>query len=210
MATTETARPQRIDARRNRELLVAAAASVLTEHGPDASLEEIARQAGVGIGTLYRHFPTRQDLLEAVFRDHIETLCEYAEGLRDDPDPYVALRDWLWAQVQSAARWQGVAASVMLTMLDKGDDQPPACEDLRAAGTSLLEKAQAAGAVRSDVDVDDLCRMGSAISIASEDADDNGEIAQRLFGLMMDGVRAPGTEPASSRPPTAKPTTKRA
>src|SRR5580692_276569 len=104
MSTTRTApsadRPMRADARRNSELLLARAADAIAERGADdVSLEEIARRAGVGIGTLYRHFPTRHSLLEAVFRDQVEAMARQAEDLRSSPAPASALEEWLRAMM---------------------------------------------------------------------------------------------------------------
>src|SRR5947209_2599848 len=121
-------RPQRADARRNRERLLAAAELTFTERGPDASLEEVARRAGVGIGTLYRHFPTRRALVEAVLADQIDALQKQAEALLDSPTPGDAFATWLRAQMQGAMSCRGLAASAMITMLDDCNTTPPICE----------------------------------------------------------------------------------
>lgn len=202
MATTETSgpRPLRADARRNRQRVLDAAKVVVAEHGPDSSLDEIARRAGVGIGTLYRHFPTRQALLEAVFRDSTEQLADYGRDLLDsDDEPHDALRAWLHAQVEHAATHCALAASVILTALDRDsdDDGGMPCEELRSTGAELLRRAQDAGMIRSDIDVDDVCRMGSAIAIATQEAPGGPVCAERLFTLMMDGLGVT-TAPAST------------
>src|SRR5688572_9419125 len=112
MSTTATPAPrrQRSDAVRNRERVLEAARCVLAQHGPDASLEEIARGAGVGIGTLYRHFPTRAALLEAVFRDSVDGLCTQGEALLDERCPESGLAAWLRAQLEHATTYRSLAA----------------------------------------------------------------------------------------------------
>lgn len=186
---TETPAPrrQRADARRNRDAVLTAAQAAFAEHGPDASLDEIARGAGVGIGTVYRHFPTRQALLEAVFRDRLDGLRAQGESLLASSSPGEALRIWLRAQLEHSSTCRGLAASVMITMLDQGDAEPSYCEQLRAAGAALLARAQEAGEIRPDADIDDLIRMVNAIGLATDEAPDG---ADRLFALMMDGLRS--------------------
>jgi AcrR family transcriptional regulator len=172
---------------RNRARVVAAAAEVFAARGPGASLEEIARTAGVGIGTLYRHFPTRDDLVVAVFQDRVDELEELAEELLTSPEPGDALVTWLRAQLAQASTCKGLGAEAMLTMLaDRGAPAP--CESMRAAGAALLARAQAAGAVRDDVAIDDLVRMVQAVTLAADESDDP-DTAERLFRLVLEGVR---------------------
>ena len=151
-------------------------------------MEEIARDAGVGIGTLYRHFPTREDLVEAVFRDGIEQLQAQADELLASDAPGEALATWLRAQLTQAATCRGLAAEAMLAMLDAGPGEPTACEAMRRSGAELLARAQAAGDVRSGIDIDDLVRMVQAIGLAAEESADP-DTANRLFDFMLDGVR---------------------
>ena len=139
-------RRPRADAVRNRARIVETASQVFAARGADASLEEIARGAGVGIGTLYRHFPTRDDLVEAVFHDRIDELQALAEELLASDVPGEALAVWLHAQLEQAATCRGLAAEAMLTML-ADRDEPSACESMRRAGAALLARAQAAGQV---------------------------------------------------------------
>ena len=183
-----TRRP-RADAVRNRARIVETASAVFAARGSDASLEEIARGAGVGIGTLYRHFPTREDLVEAVFHDRIDELQRVAEQLLTSNEPGQALATWLHEQLQHAMTCRGLAAEAMLSMLAQRDDEPSACESMRQAGAALLARAQAAGEVRAGVDIDDLVRMVQAVSLAAEETDDP-DTAERLFGFVLDGVRA--------------------
>jgi AcrR family transcriptional regulator len=201
MSTTDlparTPGPMRADARRNRDLLLSAALAAFTEHGADdVSLEEIARRAGVGIGTLYRHFPTRQDLLEAVYRDQVEALCARAADLLDQPSPADALATWLRAMVAFSATKRSLVTSMLATM-DKNSEIFSACSTaIRGAVESLLARAQQAGEIRRDVDAGDIMRLSHALTVAAERAGQDLEQAERLLGLMLDGLRA-GTRPAS-------------
>ena len=183
------ARPQRADARRNFERILSEARLVFAESGPDASLEEVARRAGVGIGTLYRHFPTRRALVEAVLADQLDALQKQAEALLDSPTPGDAFATWLRAQMLGAMSCRGLAASAMITMLDDCASTPPICEPMRQAGAALLERAKKAGEVRAEVDIDDLLRIVNAIGLATEDAPDAAMSADRLFTLLVSGIR---------------------
>jgi AcrR family transcriptional regulator len=193
MATSTTtpdaaARPQRADARRNRDRLLEAARAVFGEQGPDAPLEEVARRAGVGIGTLYRHFPTRDALVTAMFFERIETSRARAEDLAASESPVDALSIWLREQLDEAAEVRGLGAMAMNLMLC--EQEPRACEPMRQAGAELLARAQAAGEVRTDTDIDDLMHLVVGIGLATDDAPDGPALADRLFALMLDGVRA--------------------
>ncbi len=184
--------PMRADARRNRKRLVAAAAAAFTEHGAEASLDDIARRAGVGSGTLYRHFPTRQALLEAVYLDQVEALCAHAYELLATAPPGDALATWLRAVVDYATMKRGL--SELMHSLDKESARFLWCRDaLRAAGGALLARAQQAGAVRSDVTIVDLLRLIMAISKATEPAPGG---ADRLLAVVLDGLR--NQQPAAS------------
>src|SRR5581483_3137064 len=116
--STKTRRSMRADARQNYEKLLKAATDAFTEHGPDASLDDIARRAGVGIGTLYRHFPTRQDLVEAVFCDQMDALVVLAEELLEHPSPAEAFAIWLQAMLTQSRVCRSLAASVTIALLD--------------------------------------------------------------------------------------------
>jgi AcrR family transcriptional regulator len=183
---------------RNRERVVTAAQAVFAEQGPDASLEEIARRAEVGIGTLYRHFPNRQALLEAVFRDSVTALCEGAGKLVIDAPPIEALRTWLRAQLEHATTYGSLAASTMLESLgsvtsDEAAQSPTSCQAMRSTAALLLARAQAAGEVRDDVGADDVMRLIGAIALAVDDSNvgspEGTARADLLFSLMMDGLR---------------------
>jgi len=183
------ARRRRADAERNEARVLEAARETFAELGASATLEAIARRAGVGIGTLYRHFPTREALVEAAFREMVDGSRARAVALLDSADPADALASFLHDQLAQSATCRGLAAEAMIMMLDDQCPGPSPCEALREAGAQLLARAQDAGAVRADADIDDLIRMVNAIGLATEDAPDGPARAERLFGLMIDGIR---------------------
>jgi AcrR family transcriptional regulator len=189
-AVVEDAKPRkpRADAVRNRALIIDAARAAFAARGAEASMEEIARAAGVGIGTLYRHFPTRELLVAAVFRDDVEQLQAQADALLASDAPGDALATWLHAQLEQAATCRGLAAEAMLAMLDASDDAPSPCEAMRQSGAALLARAQAAGDVRTGIEIDDVVRMVQAIRLAADDSADP-DTAERLFAFLLDGLR---------------------
>jgi AcrR family transcriptional regulator len=188
----ESARPLRADARRNAETLLAAARAAFAEHGAAASLDDIARRAGLGIGTLYRHFPTRQALLEEVFRDRLDTLRARAEELLDATSPSAALLAWLRTLVEHATTYRGLAASVMISMLDERTELFASCQAMRAAGLALLTRAQQAGEVRPDVGPSELLLLVYGVAWATEQVPGGAGQTDRLLALLMDGLRQPG------------------
>ena len=174
-------RPQRADARRNFDALIAAAREVFAEQGADASLEEVARRAGVGIGTLYRNFPTRQDLFERVYIGEVEDLCTAAQEMADLP-PWEALAAWL-------RRFVGYIATkrALKEALSAESTVFATCRaEMYNAGTPLFDRAQASGEVRPDLTFDDLLRMVSGITSATF-ADD--EQRDKVLEVALDGVR---------------------
>lgn len=175
-------RPLRRDAQQNRERIVAAAATVIADDGPDASLDKIATRAGVGPGTLYRHFPTRNDLLAAVFEGRIVELSQRAIALCDHPRPGAALAEWVAAMLDHALTDNGLLAALALT----GTKPEIDCSAmiLSAAGT-VLQRAQDAGEIRLDVTADDLLRLIVGIGLAN---DERGQ-AHRLLHVTLDGLR---------------------
>ncbi|TQS42707.1 TetR/AcrR family transcriptional regulator [Cryptosporangium phraense] len=171
----------RADQARNRAALIAAAADVIAVDGADASLEEIARRAGVGSATLHRHFPSRRALWEAVFHDRVVGLCVRAGELSDDQDGLVT---WLGELAAYSASARGLALALLES--PGGIAAEDTCHGLmRDAAGGLLERATAAGTVRPGVDVDDLLRLVSAISFATE-GDEPG--AARLLDLAVRGL----------------------
>lgn len=178
-------RPMRADARRNYEKLVAAALEVFTDQGTAASLEAVAERAGVGIGTLYRHFPNRQALLEAVYADEVEAMARAADDLADRP-PWDAVVDWLHQYVGFAATKR--ALMDMMLDADPDSDVLATCRTaLARAGDELIERAQAAGVVRPDVEFLDIVRMVGQIGVAPNA--DQGQ-KERMLAIVLDGLRA--------------------
>ncbi|HEX4519718.1 MAG TPA: helix-turn-helix domain-containing protein [Gaiellaceae bacterium] len=177
-------RPQRADARANHDKLVAAARALFTEKGTSAPLEEVAERAGVGIGTLYRHFPTRQALLEAVYVDEVEAMARAATELEELP-PWDALSQWLHQYLGFAATKRALNEALMET--DPNSNVLLTCRTaITGAGTTLVERAQHAGAVRTDTTFLDIVRMVGAIAmVPTEDP----EQKQRLLELALDGLR---------------------
>ncbi|HEX4248318.1 MAG TPA: helix-turn-helix domain-containing protein [Pseudonocardia sp.] len=181
--------PSRADARRNYDALLAAAGEVFGAAGPDASLDEIARRAGVGNATLYRHFPTRRDLVVAVCVDDVEMLCELGERLRSSGQPGQALARWLSAYVEHVSSRQGLGAA-MMTGRPEDSALVTACrEAIAGVGVDLLEPAQRAGEVRGDVELADLLRLASAVATATEsDHMDGKDSAARLLEIVLHGI----------------------
>jgi AcrR family transcriptional regulator len=188
-------RPMRADAQRNYTRLLDAASAAFAEHGADdVSLEEIARRAGVGIGTLYRHFPTRPALLEAVYRDQVELLSARSGELLQAESPGEALADWLRALVKFSSTKRSLTSALLAT-LGKDSDLLSSCgQVIRAAAESLLARAQQAGVVRPDADAGDLIRLVHAVNIATERGPADPGQADRMLALILDGLRPqPGT-----------------
>jgi AcrR family transcriptional regulator len=179
----------RADARRNYERLMSAALEAFAEHDADtASLEEIARRAGVGIGTLYRHFPTRQALLESVYQDQVEALRLRAEELSRAESPGGALADWLRALVAFGSTKRSLMSALLLT-LDKDSQLLSSCSAvLRSATSELLERAQRAGVARGDVKGTDVLRLAHGVSMAADLAPGDQGQAERMLSLVIDGL----------------------
>lgn len=176
---------RRADARRNRDKLVAAASAVIAEAGAEASLEEIARRAGVGSATLHRHFRSRTELLEAVLRDRVQALCSRAEGLLAEPSAGTALVTWLHAVVAHAATARGLGPA--LTGY-KADPEFSPHSMIQDAGQQLLARAHQDGSVAATVTVDDVLQLANGISLATESLPDPAQRAGRLMALVADGL----------------------
>ncbi len=178
-------RAMRADARRNYERLLAAAFASFAERGADdVSLEEIARRAGVGIGTLYRHFPTRPALLEAVYRDQVETLGALAGKLLAAESPSAALAAWVRALVDFSATKRGLIRELMA-------DSPfiPVCKTvISESSNALLERAQLAGVARTDVTGSDLARMAHGLVMAAEFGKDDPGLLDRMVSVVLAGL----------------------
>jgi AcrR family transcriptional regulator len=186
--TPPAARTQRADAQRNVERLIAAAREAFAAHGANAPLDDIARAAGVGAGTLYRHFPTRLALLEAVYRDSVQRLCADGERLAATEPPADALIDWLNGFVTVVSQKRGLAAA--LTEEGRASELFAQCHGLiNSTGAALLDRAKAAGAVRDEVALGDLLKMAKAFANAAETSPEGPALAERLLVLSMDGLR---------------------
>jgi AcrR family transcriptional regulator len=178
-------RPLRADAKRNREQLMSAARAAFTERGAEASLEDIARRAQVGVGTLYRHFPTRQALLEAVYVDEVEALCGSAADAAD-AEPWDAMVAWFDRFVDYVATKKALVDEMMASV---GKDAPVfrSCHDaIFAAGEPLVARAQAAGTVRADVEFVDVIRMVSGLCMIKNATPDE---IRRVLRMALDGLR---------------------
>src|ERR1700749_1031709 len=151
IGSAKSSRKPRADALRNRERVLEAAKAVFSAGRPDASLEAVAREAGVGIGTLYRHFPTREALYEAVYRREVEQLSELAEELKGEPAPVEALRRWLRSNVEFVATKKGMAAALALAAGPPSELTAFSYARLTKAVGVLIERAVAAGEIRADV-----------------------------------------------------------
>jgi AcrR family transcriptional regulator len=180
-----SARPKRADARRNYDKVVSAARQAFTEGGSSTSLEEVARRAGVGIGTLYRHFPNRQALLEAVYVGEVEDLSRSAEDFAGLP-PWDALVGWLHRFTSYLATKQALAHELLEYM----DPSAPLFQECRGlmytAGQPLLTRAQEAGAVRQDTDLPQIIQMVMGISRITTD---DPEAIRHILDVALDGLR---------------------
>lgn len=182
------ARPLRADARRNRDRLLDAALRAFSDNGPDATLEAIARDAGVGIGTLYRHFPTREALIEATYRNELARLCDAVPDLLADRPPDTALRAWMDRFVDYMVTKRGLSDALHAVVASGGNPFAQSRDRLTAAITTLLDAGAAAGTVRSDVaPADVLAGISGVLLVAGEP--DRRDQAGRLLDLLMDGLR---------------------
>lgn len=186
-------RPRRADARRNYEQLLKQARIAFAEFGVDASLDEIARRAGVASGTLYRHFPTRLDLIEAVLAEQIAELVDLGRGLLTVEDEFDALSTWLRAALTHALTYRGLAAAVMNSALDRGNGLVSTWHaEMFEVGAALLARARQSGVVVAVADEADVLKMVGAIAWAAPDAPDSSAQVDRLLALLMNGLRYGG------------------
>jgi AcrR family transcriptional regulator len=181
----------RADARRNHERLVAAARTTFSAQGANASLDDIARSAGVGNATLYRHFPTRELLLEAVYRGQIEDIAAKAAELVASLPPMEAFVEWLREMAAHIITHRGLKALLAAAF---GGERPGLnswCHEVMlGAANSVLLQVQETGEVRSDVNAYQMLRLVNAIVLTSEQAGAGGEEADALLTLVIDGLRA--------------------
>jgi len=160
----------------------------------DASLDEIARRAGVASGTLYRHFPTRLDLIEAVLAEQIAELAGLGRGLLTAEDELGALSTWLRAALRHALTYRGLSAAVMNSALDRENGLAATWHaELFEVGAALLARGRQSGAVAADADAADVLKMVGAMAWAAQDTPDSSAQADRLLALLMNGLRDRGT-----------------
>jgi AcrR family transcriptional regulator len=183
----KTTRGPRTDALRNREHLLAAAKAVFSVGGPEASLETVARRAGVGIGTLYRHFPTREALFEAVYRREVEQLADLSEQLKNDVAPVEALRRWLRSTVEFVATKKGMAAALALAAHGSSELSTYSYERLTKAVGMLLERAVAAGEIRADISPEDVFRALVGMCFMRDQPGWQASVL-RLVDVFVDGL----------------------
>lgn len=181
-------RPQRADARRNRDRLLEVAVRMFTDDGPDVSLEAIAREAGVGIGTLYRHYPTREALIEAAYRNELARLCDGVPALLAELPPDQATRIWMERFIDYLITKRGMAAALRMVIASGINPYETSRDRLLTALGALLAAAAEAGTVRTDVAAGDVLVGMSGVAMAvGEPA--NRDQARRLLDLLMDGLR---------------------
>jgi AcrR family transcriptional regulator len=179
--------PMRADARRSHERLLAAATAAFAEKGADAPLEDIARRAGVGIGTLYRHFPTRLDLQEAVFRTQVKAVCARGEELTSYPSAGEAFAGWLRVLASYLVTKRGLASALIAARGVDSDVISACSQTIRETAGRLLDRAQQAGAVRADLTATDVMMLVHGVVVATERTPDQ---ADRMLSLTLDGLRA--------------------
>jgi len=185
-ATPRPAEQLRADARQNHARLLTAASEAFTEHGADAPLEDIARRAGVGIGTLYRHFPTRLDLQAAAFRNQVTTICGQADQLLDEDTPEHAFLGWIKLLAVYLSGKRGLSKS-LIAALGKDSELLSTCwATMRDTTERTLSAAQHAGLIRTDVTAMDVMRLVHGVVSAAEHAPDQ---TPRLLSIMLDGLR---------------------
>lgn len=182
-------RQLRADARRNRKLVLEAARAAFGAEGSDVSLDEIARRAGVGPGTVYRHFATKEALFEAVVFERVGELVEEARALLDDSDPGRAFSSFAERLAREGARKRDLVEALASDGIRLQVGEAPIIRALTALLAELLRRAQSAGAVRSDISVDDVMAVltGTAYTICRSRADD--ERTRRLLAITFDGLR---------------------
>ncbi len=183
----DAGRPLRADARRNREKILAAAVRVFTEEGLDAHLERIAKEAGVGTGTLYRNFPTREALVEAAYRNEVARLCDAVPALLAELPPREALRAWMYRFIDYATAKLGMADALRAVVATGANPYADSRDLIQAALRTLMEAGAAAGAIRSDIRPTDLFAALAGIALTSAAPEQRGQ-AERLIAITLRGL----------------------
>lgn len=180
----------RADARRNHEAIVAAAIAAFDAVGLQVPLDDVAKSAGVGNATLYRHFPTRDALVFAALENRLADLGEVAQGLLSAEDPGAALDSWLLTLAAYLRAWDGLPRAIQLALDDRSSPLAEASQAIRDQTASLLARAQGASGVRADVQVDDICSVVASIASAADARGDSEEALLRMVRIVSSGVRA--------------------
>lgn len=183
--TSATARPMRADARRNYDALLAAGKVLYASGGVDVPFEEVAKKAGVGQGTLYRHFPTREHLFAAILSERVDLLDKTARDLLDSDDVWQALREWLDLYDRSVAKYRGMSVQLSEGLADGESPVAAACAPMRSSFTVLFERARAQGAVRPDITAVKLLAL---ISSLPKDLD-HGRTVVPFLDIVLNGLR---------------------
>ena len=181
-------RKPRVDAVRNREKVLEAARTVFSAGGAEASLEAVAQAAGVGIGTLYRHFPTREALFEAVYRHEVQQLADLAQRLEKEAQPIEALRQWMRSFVKFVATKKGMSEALALVVAKDSDLFSYSSELLTRTVDGLLSRAIAAGEIRNDINADDLLRALVGMCYTHDQPGWQKSVL-RLVDVFVDGLR---------------------
>lgn len=194
--TTATERPQRADARRNRERVLVGAREAFAEHGREAQMDDVARRAGVGVGTVYRHFPDKDALMEALLTERFAEFVRIGHELFEQEDPWTAFSDWLFACGELQADDMGLCDCVADAV---GGERPAAIAEstgLLALGAAYIERGQHAGVIRADVVSQDIgLVMAGVATTARRPAEAPGGGWRRHLAISLDGMRAPGSGP---------------
>ena len=192
--TGEVERPKRADARRNRELLIEAARTVFSTQGAGAPMEAIAKQAGVGVGTLYRHFPNRLDLVEAVYESDVQELAATARRVVAELEPGAAVDAFFDAFVRYAQTKQALLGELQQSFEKHPDLRSRCREQIESSFDMVIEHAKQAGAIRNDISGSDVMQLTAPVCSNSSIS---AEQSQRLIGMILDGLRAGATQPAA-------------
>jgi AcrR family transcriptional regulator len=182
-------RPLRADARRNRDKILAAAVRVFAEEGLDAHLERVAKEAGVGSATLYRNFPTREALIEAVYRNEVAQLCDAVPDLLATKPPYEALRAWTRLFLDYVTAKLGLADTLRAIAASGSNPYGHSRDMIQAAITALMDACAAAGTIRTDISPSDMGAALAGIALTSAKPEQR-EQAERLLDLTLDGLRS--------------------
>jgi AcrR family transcriptional regulator len=190
-------RPQRADAKRNYDQLIAAADAEFTQKGATASLDEIAKRAGVGIGTLYRHFPTRDDLIARVLHKSTQSLVDRGRAMLDKPSPADQLAKWIAELVVYVTTYRGLTGALANSYVaDEDTELCQGCVMITETGEALLARAQREREIRSDAAIKEIILSAHAAAWIAEQTKDPAAV-DRLLGILFDGLRV--VEPKKKR-----------